>query len=57
MGVSKRVERGVRTYKNDNASQDGSFYGFSLFLKGYFLLKLSERLPRIHFTVFLCSFL
>lgn len=42
MGVSKRVERGVRTYKNDNASQDGSFYGFSLFFKRLFFIE-AER--------------
>lgn len=36
-GVVKGLSWGVRAYKNDNASQDGSFYGFSLFLMAFFI--------------------
>lgn len=38
----KGLRGGVRTYKNDNASQDGSFYGFSLFFKRLFFIEVER---------------
>lgn len=43
-GVFLKGLRGRRgTYKNDNATQDGCFYGFSLFFKGFFYWRTVER--------------